>query len=113
MIWTTSICLFEIRMGIEILPDGARKEYIRRSFERILEEKLSHRVFDLGTAAAESAARIMGDLRRRGFGIDIRDLLIAGVVAERKASLATRNIKHFAEVGIDLINPWDERRRAS
>jgi len=38
--------------------------------------------------------------------MELRDLEIAGIALARKAGLATRNTRHFADLGIDLINPW-------
>jgi predicted nucleic acid-binding protein len=44
-------------------------------------------------------------LRRRR-GIDVRDTQIAGIVVARHAKLATRNIRHFSDLGVDVMNPW-------
>jgi len=43
-----------------------------------------------------------------GCGIvhEIRDVQIAGIVTTRKATLATRNLQHFAELGLTLVDPW-------
>ena len=32
--------------------------------------------------------------------------MIAGIVKARRATLATRNIRHFEDAGIDLVDPW-------
>jgi predicted nucleic acid-binding protein len=44
---------------------------------------------------------------RRGFrqGRGVVDQ-IAGIAAARRATLATRNIRHFADLGVELIDPW-------
>jgi predicted nucleic acid-binding protein len=41
--------------------------------------------------------------------VDFRDLEIAGVVAARRATLATRNTRHFQGLGIPLVDPWMRR----
>jgi predicted nucleic acid-binding protein len=38
--------------------------------------------------------------------VEIRDVQIAGITAARRAQLATRNTRHFTELGIALIDPW-------
>jgi predicted nucleic acid-binding protein len=38
--------------------------------------------------------------------MDVRDTFIAGIALSRKASLATRNVRHFQGAGIALANPW-------
>jgi predicted nucleic acid-binding protein len=36
----------------------------------------------------------------------MRDAQIAGIIAARRATLATRNIRHFADTGLALVDPW-------
>jgi predicted nucleic acid-binding protein len=45
-------------------------------------------------------------LRRAGRPVEIRDTLIAGIVAARKATLATRSSKHFEGIDLSLVDPW-------
>jgi predicted nucleic acid-binding protein len=37
----------------------------------------------------------------------MRDPQIAGIVIARRAEFATRNVRHFADLNVDVINPWD------
>jgi len=104
-IWTTSVTLFEVRLGLAVLPPGKRRTALEITFERILKEGLEHRVLDFDAAAALVAADLMADLRASGRGIELRDLQIAGIVASRRATLVTRNTRHFIDAGIDLIDP--------
>lgn len=104
-IWTTSVTLFEIRLGLAVLPPGKRRTALELTFERILKEGLEHRVLDFDAAAALVAADLMADLRASGRGIELRDLQIAGIVASRRATLVTRTTRHFIDAGIDLIDP--------
>jgi len=59
------------------------------------------------TDAAERAAELMAARRKEGRPVELRDTMIAGIVSSHHASLATRNIAHFEDAGIRLINPWD------
>jgi hypothetical protein len=47
--------------------------------------------------------------RQIGRPVDIRDVQIAGIVAARRATLATRNVKDFERLGIVLVDPWHAR----
>jgi predicted nucleic acid-binding protein len=35
--------------------------------------------------------------------------MIAGIAISRRAELATRNVRDFADAGIQIINPWQGR----
>jgi len=105
-LWTTSVCVYEIEYGIQALPRGKRRQKLQEDFERALQEDLGDRVLDFDAAAARRAASISAALRQLGRPIDVRDAMIAGAVASRNATLATRNTRHFADTSISVVNPW-------
>lgn len=105
-IWTTSITVFEVRLGLEILAAGKRRRQLEEAFAKALEEEFEGRVLPFDPSAAQAAGRIAAERRRVGRTIEIRDVQIAGIVSARKATLATRNTRHFEECGLVLDNPW-------
>ncbi len=104
-IWTTSITLLEIRYGLQVMAIGKRRSLLDLAFETVL-QKMAGRIAAFDAAAATQAADLMTDRRRRGQPGDLRDTLIAGIVLAHRASLATRNARHFADLSISVINPW-------
>lgn len=105
-IWTTSVTVFEVRFGLELLASGRRRRLLEEAFNRALEEDFEGRVVSFDEAAAQSAARIAAERRRMGQTVEIRDVQIAGIAAARKATIATRNTRHFEGLGPELIDPW-------
>lgn len=105
-IWTTSITVFEVRMGLELLVQGRRRHTLEELFAKMLEEDFEGRVLPFDSAAAQAAGRIAAERRRTGRSLEIRDLQIAGIAAARKATIATRNVRHFEGLDLQLINPW-------
>jgi hypothetical protein len=105
-LWTTAITIFEIRFGLALLPPGRRRDRLHEAFERAIEEILGGRVAPFDRRAAEAAAAIAAGQRQIGRPSEIRDVEIAGIAAARKATLATRNLRHFQNLGIALIDPW-------
>ena len=105
-IWTTSITLFEIQTGIEQLPASRRRSQLEESFRRALDRTFQGRLLAFDEAAAHAAAALSADRRRRGTPIEIRDTMIAGIVISRRAEFATRNIRHFRDLGLPVIDPW-------
>jgi hypothetical protein len=105
-VWTTSITVFEVRLGLELLAAGRRRRLLEEAFAKALEEDLENRVADFDPPAAEAAARIAAERRRAGRPGEVRDVQIAGIAMSRKATLATRNLRHFEDLGLNLVDPW-------
>lgn len=105
-IWITSITLFEARLGLALLPKGRRRSALESAFEELLVEDLEGRILDFDRPAAEAAAALAAERQRQGRTVDFRDTQIAGVVLARRATFATRNVKHFSDLGADVVNPW-------
>ena len=105
-IWITSITLFEARLGLALLPDGKRRTALASAFARLLEEDLENRVLDFDAAAANEAAELAAQRQKAGRPIDLRDTQIAGIALARRATLATRNTRHFADLKVEVIDPW-------
>ena len=105
-VWTTSVTVFEVRLGLEILADGRRRRQLDEAFAKALEEDFENRVLPFDQAAAQTAGRIAAERRRAGRTVELRDVQIAGIVSARKATLATRNTRHFEGCGLALVDPW-------
>jgi len=106
-IWTTSITVFEVRFGLEVLPAGERKAALQHAFDQVIDEDLRGRVLDFDARAATVTGEIAAKLRALGRPVDMRDAQIAGIIAARRATLATRNVRHFVDAGIPVIDPWN------
>jgi predicted nucleic acid-binding protein len=105
-VWTTAVTVFEIRFGLGLLAAGRRRRQLEDAFTRTLEEDLQARVLPFDREAAREAAQRAAQRRAAGRTVDFRDIEIAGIVAARRATLATRNVRHFQDLGITLIDPW-------
>src|SRR6185295_4853025 len=86
-VWTTSITVFEVRLGLEILVVGRRRRQLEEAFAKTLEEDFESRVLPFDQSAAEIAGRIAAERRRVGRVVEIRDVQIAGITKARKATL--------------------------
>jgi toxin FitB len=105
----TAISIFELRFGIELHAEGRRRGQLGSGLERILETGFGDRVLTFDTKAAAAAARLSPLRRQLGRSIEIRDALIAGIVISQRAAFATRNVRHFQDLDMRLIDPWTDR----
>ena len=108
-VWITSITLFEARFGLALLPTGRRRQTLEAAFARLLKEDLENRVLDFDGAAATEAASVAAERQKAGRPVDIRDTQIAGIALARRATLATRNVRHFVDLKVTIVDPWAAR----
>lgn len=104
-VWITAITVLEIRFGIALMPPGSRRTRLEGAFDRAI-EKIEGRIVSFDAPAAEEAANLMAERRRQGRPIELRDTMIAGVAIAQRATLATRNIRHFADLPVAVVDPW-------
>lgn len=105
-VWTTSITVLEIQVGLQTLAPGKRREQTTQAFKLLLNQKLERRVAVFDNAAAEQTATLIATRNAAGRPGELRDSMIAGIALAANASLATRNVRHFEDLRIRLINPW-------
>jgi predicted nucleic acid-binding protein len=106
-LWTTAITVFEIRTGLETLALSRRRQSLEDAFTQALEQAFFGRVVPFDESAAQAAGRIAAARRKVGRPVEVRDVQIAGIAMARNAKLATRNIRHFEGLGLELIDPWN------
>ena len=105
-LFTTTVTRGEISYGIQLLPDGQRKQKLQSAVRAIFNEDLAGQVLSFDNESADLYADIAASRKHAGKPISQFDAMIAAMTRSRGASLATRNIKDFVDCGIELINPW-------
>lgn len=105
-LWLTSITVFEAHLGLALLPAGRRRRALEEAFVLLLLEDLENRVLDFDVPAATAAAKLAAARQRAGRPADMRDTQIAGIALARRATLATRNVRHFADLDVPVVDPW-------
>jgi hypothetical protein len=105
-IWTTAITVFEVLFGLELLARGRRRRQLEAAFSFAMTEDFEGRILPFDHDAAREAATRAAARRAAGTPVDFRDIEIAGIVSARRATLATRNVRHFDGLGIAVVNPW-------
>ena len=105
-VWTTSITVFEIQLGLQLLSTGRRRQRLERAFERAVAEDFGGRILSFDEPAALAAAALAARRQRQGRPVDFRDTQIAGIATARRGTLATRNTRHFQDLDIDVVDPW-------
>lgn len=99
-----TVNVFEVEVGIERIGfrDPRQGNILRRWLEEYVLVDFAPRLHVFDVAAARTTARLAVKRTLPPF-----DAMIAGVAKSRGLTVATRNIKHFDDLGIPLVNPWD------
>lgn len=100
---TTAITLSELEFGLRRLPDGQRKKELYARLGLLLQ---SLPILPFDELAAHEAARLRTIRATTGLASHTADMMIAGIAAAQSSILATRNIRDFEGLPIELINPW-------
>jgi predicted nucleic acid-binding protein len=106
-IFTTAICEAELLYGLAVMPAGQRRAQLARAIQVMLNTVLVGRVLPFDRAAARLFGELGADNRQSGRTVGMADLQIAAIARARNADLiATRNVSHFAQSGVPLVDPW-------
>jgi predicted nucleic acid-binding protein len=105
-LWLTAITAAELQAGVEKQTDGGIRAIMQAAVRAILEDEFAGRVLSFDLDAALVYARIAGRLERARRRIDALDFQIAAIARAHGAAVATRNVQHFEDCGVALIDPW-------
>ena len=53
-------------------------------------------------------AQLAAERKVHGRPVQIRDTFIAGIALAKRATLATRNTRHFDDLSVAVVNPWGD-----
>jgi|SRR5581483_8173114 len=105
-VFVTAITRAELLYGIEVLPEGRRKQGFSEVARRLFEEHFRDRILPFDQESAKEFAGISASRRAAGRPIAKLDAMIAAIARCHSATLATRNSPDFEGCGIRVINPW-------
>jgi hypothetical protein len=106
-LYISAVTQAELKYGVLLLPDGARKEQLLSGFLEVM-SLLEGRVLPFDAAAADMLAVAGAKAERLGIKVVAPDAYIAATALANAFSVATRNEKHFKPMGVTVINPWTE-----
>ena len=106
-LFLTAVTEAELRYGLAVMPPGRRRDGLATGLERMLRTGFANRILPFDSGAARAYARIALARRRGGRPIAQADCQIAAIASACGMAVATRNVRHFENMGIEILNPWD------
>lgn len=96
------------------LAYGAKRAALRHGrtrhesdLTRMITDDFSDRILPFDTASALRSGRLRAERQSVGRTVPFVDGMIAAICLTHGATLATRNVRDFADFGLELINPFD------
>ena len=105
-LFVTSVTEAEIRAGVAILPEGARRRGLADAAERMFANLFAGRILPFDSSAARAYAEIVAVRRASGRPLSLADGQIAAIARSRGMAVATRNVADFEDTGTELLDPW-------
>ena len=96
----------ELRYGVAVMPAGRRRDRLASEIEAMLREEFEGRVLPFDGAAARAYAEVASVRRAAGRPAPLADCQIAAIARSRDMAVATRNVRDFEDLRVDVIDPW-------
>jgi toxin FitB len=106
-IFLSAVTIGEIRKGLMLLPPSRRLSELEQWFYNDLLIGFRDRILPVTLAVAERWGILEGQCQMRGTPLNTADGMIAATAIEYGLTLVTRNVKDFADLGVDIFNPWE------
>ena len=104
-LWLSSVVLHELEFVLRSLPQGRRRDDLQQVLSDFIAE-FDDRILPLERIEAEWAARLRAEAHLSGRVLHLGDALIAGTAKAHGLSVATRNVKDFGGLDVNVANPW-------
>lgn len=102
------ISLAEIIRGVTRQADLNRQLQLQSWLDGTLRPWFAGRVLPVNQQIAERLGKLAGERDSKGRTLPFGDGLIAATALEHDLALVTRNVRDFADLGLTIINPWEE-----
>ncbi|WXL26983.1 type II toxin-antitoxin system VapC family toxin [Ectopseudomonas mendocina] len=106
-LFISSISVAEVLYGIARMPEGKRKQGFFNMAKLMFDQDFAGRIVSFDADAAVYYASLAADSEAKGKVVGMADGQIAAIAALHDARVATRNVRHFDYLGVQVVNPWN------
>ncbi len=106
LLFVSSVTLAEIRFGIELLTDAARRAELNLWLTQKVRPMFEQRVLPVSEDVMLRWRLIVEEGRKIRHTFPQPDLIIAATALHYGLTIVTRNTSDFQKTGVALVNPW-------
>ena len=92
--------------GLTVLPASKRRQELQQWIDGTLRPWFDGRVLPVTERIAERWGVLAGECQLKGRGLSMADGLIIATALEHGLTVATRNVRDFADLGVSVFDPW-------
>ena len=105
-VFLSVITLAEVGRGVALMPEGPRRDRLKAWLNTDLPSRFENRILDVDRRVAAAWATLMARGQQHSTPLGTMDAFLAATAATHELTLVTRNVHHFANAGIPLLDPW-------
>jgi len=106
-LYLSVVSIGELRRGLVLLAAGRRRAELERWLENELLPRFRGRILPVTFSIADRWGLLDGQCQLKGTPLNTADGMIAATALQHGLTLVTRNMKDFADLGVEVLNPWD------
>ena len=100
------ISLAEIHNGLNLMPQGRRRERLTSWANAELFARFDGRIIVVDETIAAEWGRVMAQAQQGGTSIGAIDAFFAATAVSKQLTLVTRNVRDFASTEVSVVDPW-------
>jgi len=108
-LYLTTLTIAELRVGAELLPPGKKRATLGHWIDNDILSNFKDRLLSFDLNAAQRWAKLTAADKKKGRPRPTVDAMIAAIALAQDATLATRNTKDFAGLGLRVVDPFEGR----
>jgi len=103
-LYLSAITLFELRLGVEAMPQGKRRRQIALWLDTDVPAEYFQRILSVDERVANEAAHLVARARAKGRNALEMDSLIAATARVYSMPVATLNRTDFLQLDVELVD---------
>lgn len=104
--WLSVVTIGELEAGLRRAPDPKRAATLRAWLDSVLVPQFASRLLDVDLDVARRWGERTATARAAGTPVGAIDALIAATAARHGLAVATRDVRGFAPLAVDVVDPW-------
>lgn len=106
-LFISTITIAEMLTGVEKMPKGRKRNALGTALNEQVLPLFAGRVLDFNMQCAAAFSKVIVAANAAGNDIDFADAAIAAISVASGFHLATRNVRDFRGVALEILNPWE------